>query len=108
MIAPKSMASTIWVDSPCSLSYTSNLPPLERAKRFHFNSIYYRDDPNKPAKREDQLRKPDLLISDFRRNIKEVDNSLKRKSELVKLKNCRVKKNKHQVSYLPDKKLEER
>lgn len=65
----KSPEISLWVESPCTIAFCSKLPPLEQSKRFHFNSIYYRDDPCKPSRKIDEFQKPDLLLSDFRRQI---------------------------------------
>ena len=54
-------SQTIWAESPCSLPYVSKQLPIEKAKRFHYNSIYYKDDPFKPARKIDEFQKPRLL-----------------------------------------------
>jgi hypothetical protein len=41
---------SIWTDSPCTLSYIQKAQAFEKSKRFEYNSIYYKDDPFKPAK----------------------------------------------------------
>ena len=84
-------AVSLWVNSPCTLAYTSHILPLEKSKRFHFNSIYYRHDASQPIKRDEQLRKPELMVSEFRRNLKQVDNSLRRKSAIKKIASIRTK-----------------
>jgi hypothetical protein len=47
--------NSIWEDSPCSLPFVAKAPSLEKAQRFHYNSIYYRDDPFKPARKVDEF-----------------------------------------------------
>ena len=65
-----SSADTIWSESPCSLPFVSKKASIEKAKRFHYNSIYYKDDPFKPARKVDEFQKPDLILTEFRRQIR--------------------------------------
>lgn len=55
------------------MNYISKLPCLDRAERFQLNSIYHRDDPQKPARVINEFHKPDILLLQFRRSIKEID-----------------------------------
>lgn len=40
----------LWRDSPCTLGCVLNNPPIDQAKRFHYGSIYFKDEVNKPKK----------------------------------------------------------
>lgn len=71
----------LWVNSPCSMNFTNKLPCLERAERFQFNSIYHRDDPHRAARIINEFNKPDILVLQFRRNIKEVEKVTKSKEK---------------------------
>ena len=52
-VSPNTKEYKLWVDSPCSLSFSNNLPYLDKSLRFQYGSIYYKDDPFKPAKKVD-------------------------------------------------------
>jgi hypothetical protein len=43
-------ARLLWRDSPCTLRNTLQNPSLDVAPRFHYGSIYFRDEVNKPKK----------------------------------------------------------
>ena len=72
-----SNSNTIWVESPCTLPYVSRHASIEKTKRFHYNSIYYKDDPFQPARKIDEFQKPDLLLLEFRRQIREASRKPK-------------------------------
>ncbi len=40
----------LWRDSPCTLSNVLQNPSLDHSLRFHYGSIYYRDEVNKAKK----------------------------------------------------------
>lgn len=43
---------------------------MDRAKRFEYNSIYYRDDPCRPKKKVDEFMFPHDLLARFRKGIR--------------------------------------
>lgn len=40
----------LWNDSPCTLRNVVQNPSMDNAQRFHYGSIYFRDEVNKPKK----------------------------------------------------------
>ena len=63
----------LWRQSPCTLGTVLQNPSLDVTPRFSFGSIYYKDEVNKPKKVFTEFEKPDLLLHNFRRQLKEVD-----------------------------------
>lgn len=43
-------ARLLWRESPCTLSSALVNPYIDKAKRFHYGSIYFRDEVNRPKK----------------------------------------------------------
>jgi hypothetical protein len=46
---------------------------MDNSKRFHYGSIYFKDDVNKPKKVFTEFEKPELLLLNFRRQLEEVE-----------------------------------
>ncbi len=40
----------LWRESPCTLRNVLQNPSMDNSKRFHYGSIYYKDEVNKPKK----------------------------------------------------------
>lgn len=57
---------SLWTDSPCSMNFPNYVSTIERSRRFEFDSIYFRDDPCKPATDIDEFLMPDLILKRFR------------------------------------------
>lgn len=69
----KDTAKMLWNDSPCTLRNVLQNPSMDHAQRFHYGSIYFKDEVNKPKKVFTEFEKPELLLMNFRRQIEEVD-----------------------------------
>ena len=54
----KDTAHLLWRDSPCSLRCVVQNTSLDNAKRFHYGSIYFKDEVNKPKKVFTEFEKP--------------------------------------------------
>ena len=40
----------LWRNSPCSQNYVLQNPSMDLSRKFHYGSIYFRDEVNKPKK----------------------------------------------------------
>jgi hypothetical protein len=49
-LAQTDTARMLWRDSPCTLRNGLHNPSMNNARRFHYGSIYFRDEVNKPKK----------------------------------------------------------
>jgi hypothetical protein len=49
-LSGKDTGKLLWRDSPCTLRNVVANPSLDLAQRFHYGSIYYKDEVNKPKK----------------------------------------------------------
>ena len=47
---PKNTSKMLWVDSPCTLNNVIQNPSIDNALRFHYGSIYFKDEVNRPKK----------------------------------------------------------
>ena len=50
---------------------------FEKSKRFEFNSIYYKDDPFKAKNEQTPLSRPEVILNEFRKKIKEASKNRK-------------------------------
>jgi hypothetical protein len=48
----------LWNDSPCTLRNVVQNPSMDNAQRFHYGSIYFKDEVNKPKKVFTEFEKP--------------------------------------------------
>ena len=69
----KDTSKLLWRDSPCTLRCVLQNPSMDNAQRFHYGSIYYKDDVNRPKKVFTEFEKPELLLLNFRRQLEEVN-----------------------------------
>ena len=51
---------------------------MDQANRFHYGSIYFKDEVNKPKKVFTEFEKPELLLQNFRRHIEEITLRVKK------------------------------
>jgi hypothetical protein len=70
----------LWRDSPCTLRNVLQNPSMDQAQRFHYGSIYFKDEVNKPKKVFTEFEKPELLLMNFRRQIDEATMRAAKKS----------------------------
>lgn len=63
----------LWRDSPCTLRNVIQNPSLDQATRFHYGSIYFKDEVNKPKKIFTEFERPELLLFNFRRQLEDVN-----------------------------------
>jgi hypothetical protein len=68
-LTPKDTNKMLWHDSPCTLRNVLQNPSMDQAHRFHYGSIYFKDEVNKPKKVFTEFEKPELLLLNFRRQI---------------------------------------
>ena len=68
----KDTGKLLWHDSPCTLRNVLQNPSMDHSHRFHYGSIYFKDEVNKPKKVFTEFEKPELLLLNFRRQIEEV------------------------------------
>ena len=47
---PKDTNKMLWTESPCTLRNVVQNPSMDNSLRFHYGSIYFRDEVNKPKK----------------------------------------------------------
>ena len=48
---------------------------FEKSKRFEFNSIYCKDDPFKAKNEQSPLSRPEVILNEFRKKIKEASKN---------------------------------
>jgi hypothetical protein len=51
------------------------MPSFEKSRRFEFNSIYHKDDPHKPKLEQSPFSRPEMMLDEFRKKIKEATKS---------------------------------
>lgn len=49
-LTTKDTSKLLWHDSPCTLRNVIQNPSMDHAHRFHYGSIYFKDEVNKPKK----------------------------------------------------------
>lgn len=72
----------LWRESLPTLYQSLPHPKLAQAQRFHYGSIYFRDQLDKPKKVFTEIEKPELLLLNFRRQIEEETKRAQKKSML--------------------------
>jgi hypothetical protein len=65
----KDTSRLLWTRSPCTLSNALQNPSIDQAPRFHYGSIYFKDEVNKAKKVFTEFEKPELILINFRRQI---------------------------------------